>query len=86
METSEIIQIIQKQPFSILVDESTDVTVNKCMCVLVRFVSPISGSVQMRLLELVCLNATDCSASNIFQQFEECLKTKGIPISNIIGI
>lgn len=46
----------------------------------------IQLAAQTRLLELVCLNATDCSASNIFQQFEECLKTKGIPISNIIGM
>uniref|UniRef100_A0A2S2NTP9 Zinc finger protein n=1 Tax=Schizaphis graminum TaxID=13262 RepID=A0A2S2NTP9_SCHGA len=86
METSEVIKIIKNQPFSILVDESTDITVNKFMCVLVRFVHPISGNVQTRLLELVCLNATDCSANNIFKQFEECLKTKDISISNIIGI
>lgn len=84
METSEVKQIIQKQPFLILLNELTDITVicNLCVCVLFRFVHQISSNVQIRLLELNYLNTTGGSDSNIFKQFEECLKTKSIEYSD----
>jgi len=53
-----------------------------CVCVLFRFVHQISSNVQIRLLELNYLNTTGGSDSNIFKQFEECLKTKSIEYSD----
>jgi len=39
-EKQKIIEILKTRKFSILIDESTDITDTKFMCVLVQYVSP----------------------------------------------
>jgi len=65
VEINETIEIISTCPFSVLVDESTDISSRKFLCVLVHFVHPKAGTVQIRLLELVAIDATDCSTKTI---------------------
>lgn len=86
VETDETIKNLKNVKFSILVDESTDLTDHKFMCTLVRYVSPINGLVRTKLLELISLDATDCSAEKIYNAFKNCLKAKDIPLANIIGL
>lgn len=86
VEINETIEIIRTCPFSVLVDESTDISSHKSLCVLVNFVHPKAGTVHTRLLELVAIDATDCSARKIYEEFKNCLQSKQIPIKNIIGI
>jgi len=40
VENEDTVKIIQHNPFSILIDESTDISCYKFLCVLVRFVYP----------------------------------------------
>ncbi|XP_016660748.1 uncharacterized protein LOC107884008 [Acyrthosiphon pisum] len=56
------------------------------MCTLVRYVSPANGLVRTELLELISLDATDCSAAKIYNAFKNCLTAKNIPLANIIGL
>lgn len=86
LEIEDTVKIIQKHPFSVLVDESTDISTHKFLCVLVRFVHPDDGSIHTKLLELVAVDAQDCSAAKIYGEFKQCMVSKQIPISNIIGI
>lgn len=86
VEIEETIQIIRKCPFSVLVDESTDICTQKFLCVLVHYVHPEYGTVHTRLLELVGIDATDCSAINMYKEFKKCINSKQIPISNLIGV
>lgn len=60
-EIEKIVQCLQTCKFYILIDESTDITDTKVMCILVKYVSPINKKLTTQLLEL--LDATDCSAS-----------------------
>jgi len=69
-----------------LIDESTDISDNKVMCVLVRYISPLNKKITTQLLELLLLDATDCSANKIFELFKNLLEEKEIPIKNIIGL
>lgn len=85
-ETEKLIEILKIRKFSILIDESTDITETKFMCVLVRYVSPIDKKVKIQLLELLCLDATDCSAKKIFEIFKTFFLEKEIPLKNIIGM
>jgi len=48
------------------------------MCILVRYVSPLNKKVSTRLLELLTLDATDCSANKIFETFKNFLEEKEI--------
>jgi len=70
--------------FSILIDESTDISDTKLLCILVRYVSPLNKKVKTQLLQLVALNATDCSAEKLFETFKNILEKNEIPITNIV--
>jgi len=56
------------------------------MCLLVKYVSPLNKKLITQLLELLSLDATDCSASKIFEIFKNFLEEKEIPIKNIVGM
>lgn len=85
-ETEKIIEILKTHKFSILVDESTDITNTKFMCVLVQYVSPNNKKVKIQLLELLSLDAANCTAKNIFKTFKTFLEKNQIPIKNIVGM
>jgi len=85
-EVEKIVQILQTRKFSIMIDESTDISDTKLMCVLVQYFSPLDKKVKTQLLELLSLDATDCSANSIFKTFKTFLENKEIPFKNIIGM
>jgi len=86
VEVSNLVDIIKNNHFSVSVDESTDISCHKFLCLLVRFVHSIDGIVHTKLLELVSIDAKDCSAKAIFAEFKQCLSDKNIPLDNIIGV
>lgn len=83
---NNIVTNLKTVNFSILIDESTNITDTKFMCLLVRYESTNSGLIYTELLELICLDATDCSAVKISNHFKDCLKKFDIPISYIVGL
>ncbi|XP_067214127.1 SCAN domain-containing protein 3-like [Linepithema humile] len=85
-EVEKIVQILQTRKFSILIDESTDISDTKLMCVLVQYFSPLNKKVKTQLLELLSLDGTDCTANNIFKTFKTFLENKEIPLKNIVGM
>ncbi|RLU25331.1 hypothetical protein DMN91_001487 [Ooceraea biroi] len=85
-ESHKLITNLKTQKFSILIDESTNITNNKLLCILVKYISLDSKKCMTQLLELISLDATDCSADKLYSAFEKCLKSKDIPLSNIIGM
>jgi len=85
-ETEKLTEILKTCKFSILIDESTDITDTKFMCVLVKYVSPLDKKVKTKLLELLALDATDCSAKRIFHNFKTFFLENEIPLKNIIGM
>lgn len=84
-ETEKLVQHLQSHPFSILLDESTDNTKTKMMCVLAQFLSD-NKKLKTQILELLALDATDCSANKLYQNFKELLERKNIPLKNMIGM
>ena len=85
-ELQKLIDTLEGHKFSILVDESTDITDTRSLCVLAQFVSPYTKKVVTELLQLVELDATDFSAENVHAAFKLCLESKGIPITNVVGM
>lgn len=82
----DLVKILRVTKFSILIDESTDITSNKTMCVVVRYVNPDNGEVATKLLELLKLNPIDCSAEELYKAFKGLLEKYDIPITNVIGM
>lgn len=65
-EKEELVKILQTCKFSILIDESTDITDTKLLCVLVQYLSPTDRKIKTKLFELISLDATDCTANKLF--------------------
>lgn len=85
-EVEKLISNLRNIKFSVLLDESTTITNDKVFCILIKYFSLQSKSIVTELLELVPLDATDCSAENLYSAFEHCFKSKEIPICNILGM
>ena len=77
VETDKTVQTLKGVKFSILVDESTDISDSKNMCVIVRYVSPVDGRVKTQLLELIPLDAKDCSAEKLFIALGKYVEREG---------
>ncbi|XP_063931363.1 uncharacterized protein LOC135143427 [Zophobas morio] len=85
-ETNVLVKNLKNNNFSVLVDESTDISNHKNLCVLVKYCDNDDNKTKTNLLELVPLDAKDCSAENLYNAFKDCLYKHNIPLTNIIGI
>lgn len=81
---NEIKEDLQSTPFSVLVDESTDVSNKQLMCILVRHIK--NGQLQFQFLDFTMTEAGGATAENLNLQFKKCLKKYNIPVSNIVGL
>lgn len=83
---NDLINVLKTTDFSVMVDESTDIGMQKTMCILARYVQPSNGFVKTELLDLIKLNAKDCTAENLYIHFRQILTEADIPLKNIIGL
>lgn len=87
VETQETVAALQDdRPFSVLVDESTDIAMKKIVCVLVKYIDPVTGRIRTKLLQLVEVDAKDCSAEKLYEAFKKSLTELGVPVKNVIGL
>ncbi|XP_023309857.1 uncharacterized protein LOC111691381 [Anoplophora glabripennis] len=85
-ETRDLVEVLKNNYFSVLIDESTDISVQKFLCVLVRFVCPVTKNVKTDLLEMIKLDARLVTSEKLYEHFSRALTDKSIPLSNIIGL
>lgn len=83
--------ILKNIKFSVLVDESTDIAVNKTACILVRYFDCQTGRIKTSLWELVSLfqESKDITnqgtAEHLYKIIINTFLSKQIPLDNIIG-
>ncbi|XP_029665084.1 uncharacterized protein LOC115236638 [Formica exsecta] len=85
-ETHQISEVLRENKFSIYEDETSVITNDKWLLLMVRYVEPKTLHVRCELLQMIHLNATDCSANKIFQSFENELLKKNISLRLIVGL
>ena len=85
-EADCITKILRVQSFSVYEDETSDRTQEKWLSLMVRYVEPSSFKIRFELLQLINLDASDCSADKVFKAFEGALCEKQIPLSNVAGM
>jgi hypothetical protein len=54
----------------VLIDESTDIGDKKNVCLLAKYPSKISGMIETKLLELLDMDAKDCSAKQLYGELK----------------
>ncbi|KAL6257703.1 hypothetical protein P5V15_011283 [Pogonomyrmex californicus] len=71
-EVNKIINDLQTCKFSILIDESTDISDTKIICVLVKYLSPLNKKVTTKLLEIMSVDAKDFGMASDASVMIEC--------------
>lgn len=71
------------QIFSLLIDESTDVSTTKILCILIKFVH--NGTLKTFLLDLREMSADGATGTNLFNSVKDLLKKNGLNFSNMVG-
>ncbi|KAI8116241.1 E3 SUMO-protein ligase [Lucilia cuprina] len=84
-EKENLIRKLQIYKFSVLLDESTDVSSQKTMCLLVRHYDEEQEKTFVQLLELIHVGA-DCTTEALYGLFKKCILSFNIPFDNIIGL
>ncbi len=79
-----VIRDIQHTSFSLIIDESTDVSTVKHLCMCVIYVKEDLPSVVTKFLTL--LHVTSCTASSRFSDIKSYFDAYNVPLSNIIGL
>lgn len=80
----ELLSDIGDQKYSLLLDESTDVSVTKYLGIVVRYFSLKQNKVVSAFLTLQSLES--CDAVGIVTALVKCLRDRGLDIQNLIGI
>lgn len=78
-----ISKVLSKQKFSLLIDESTDISTQKCLAVVVRYFDFTVGKIKDRYLTMIHL--TNSSAQSIYAALQDFFSKFGIPMQNCVG-
>lgn len=82
-ERQEIVEIWRENKFSLMIDESTDISVTQILAVMVRFYDKKKFRVTDALLDII--EVEDASAEGLYKVVKELFQSKNIPLTNIIG-
>lgn len=82
-EKLEINEICRQQKFSLIIDESTDISVTQVLAVVVRYFDLTTLDVADALLDIIVVE--NGSAQGLFNAVKDMFEEKNIPLSNVIG-
>lgn len=74
---------LKNNSFSILVDESTDISNYRYLCILVRYI--YENKIKTELLDLIPIKADEGSAKGLYSLFKKCLTDFNLSVNNIVG-
>lgn len=75
--------------FSIIIDETTDISSMKCLAVLVMYFDTVTHSIHVRLLDVLDIYENETTGSrgeNLYKLIIKCLEDHMIPIHNLLGL
>ncbi|XP_076033104.1 uncharacterized protein LOC143020558 [Oratosquilla oratoria] len=78
---------LQKNKFSLIIDESTDCSSDKACALVVKYYDKESAQIQTAMLDLINLydGNEGASGESLFNLILKCLSNHQIPLSNMIG-
>lgn len=83
-----LVQKLKTTKFSVMIDESTDVSTNKAMCVVVRFYDNKQHKIVSRFFDLIDIfqdGVEIATAEVIYEALIKSFTSVGVPTINIIG-
>ena len=85
-EMDRITDVLRETKFSVYVGETSDRTNEKWLSLLARYIDPETLKANCVLLQMINVDASDCSAEKVFESFRNALWKKQIALSNIVGL
>lgn len=82
-EKDDITKICQSNKFSVIIDESTDVSVCQILAIVVRYYDETKTQVVDALLDSI--EVQDATGEGLYRSLKKLLEDRKIPMSNIIG-
>lgn len=76
----EIRQLTQNQYYSLVLDESTDITTSKSMAIIIRVYNKKCWDKFLGLIPVI-----DCTAQSLFDKLTDFLQIKSIPLENMLA-
>jgi len=86
IEKERVVSNIQNTKFSIFVDETSDITNDKWMTFLVRYVDTETLDIRTQLVKLIDIDAKDSSAEKLFNALKCEMWRLMIPFQNIVAL
>lgn len=80
----DLIEEIGDSPFSIIIDESTDLSTQKVLCIMVRFFSHKTKQVVTTFYRVI--KVIDCDAKSLHELIVNQFKQDALKLENLIGI
>lgn len=85
--------LLKRHKFSLIIDESTDISSVKTLCVCVRFFHPNAGKILTLFWKLLQIYSDDepekanegATAERLYKEIENALTSNDIPLNSIIG-
>lgn len=87
---SALVTKLKKYEFSVIVDESTDVSSTKCLCVIVKYFDIDARTINTEILELIDVYGSDdenvgSTGESLYSRLMKTLNTYHIPPDNFVG-
>lgn len=80
----DLIEEIGDSPYSIIIDESTDLSTQKVLCIMVRFFSHKTRQVVTTFYRII--KVIECDAKSLHEAIVNQFKKDGLKLENLIGI
>ncbi|KAJ8670868.1 hypothetical protein QAD02_002127 [Eretmocerus hayati] len=81
-----LIQILNSTFFSLLLDESTDISGIKLLCASVQYVHPVSKEIMTHLLQPIEINAKNANAEDLWDALVEFARLCGLILRKAVGM
>ncbi|CAD6210503.1 GSCOCG00010903001-RA-CDS, partial [Cotesia congregata] len=80
----DLVNEIKESPYSLIVDESTDASTEKVLCIMIRYFSFKKKKFFTTFYRLVKIS--DATANGIYSALKQQLEADGLPLKNLVGI
>ncbi|XP_031338145.1 uncharacterized protein LOC116167034 isoform X2 [Photinus pyralis] len=81
---NELVEDLSNSPFSIIVDESTDVSTDKLLCINIKYYSVKSNAIKLQFLTFVSVTKT--TAEDLYNAVTDYLLANKFHLQNLLGI
>lgn len=88
--SEDLVKQLRQNKFSVIIDESTDVSATKCVTIIVKFYDSEKGKIVTKMLDLISVygenpQMSGSTGDSLFNMLLETLNSYNVPLNNLVG-